>query len=51
MEVGALSSPSGRSLLFARDIRGADSGELFIWDEHDREAWPQECPARPAALP
>jgi hypothetical protein len=46
MEVGALFSPSGRSLLFARDTRGPDSGEFFVWYEHGREAWPPECPPR-----
>lgn len=46
LEVGALFSPSGRSLLFARDTKGPDSGEFFVWYEHGREAWPPECPAR-----
>ena len=36
------------TLLFARDTKGADSGEFFVWYEHGREAWPPECPARPA---
>jgi hypothetical protein len=45
-EIGALFSPSGRSLLFARDTKGADSGEFFVWYEHGREAWPPDCPAR-----
>lgn len=44
-EIGPLFSPSGRSLLFARDT-GPDSGEFFVWYEHGREAWPPECPAR-----
>jgi WD40 repeat protein len=48
MEIGALFSPSGRSLLFARDTKGTDSGEFFVWYEHGREAWPPECPARSA---
>jgi Tol biopolymer transport system component len=46
MKVGAVFSPSGRSLLFARDTQGPDSGELYIWYEHGPEAWPPECPAR-----
>jgi hypothetical protein len=46
MEVGALFSPSGRSLLFARDSKGTDSGEFFVWYEHGREAWPPACPAQ-----
>jgi len=45
-EIGALFSPSGRSLLFARDTKGSDSGEFFVWYEHGREAWPPDCPAR-----
>lgn len=45
-EIGALFSPSGRSLLFARDTKGPDSGEFFVWYEHGPEAWPPECPAR-----
>jgi len=45
-EIGALFSPSGRSLLFARDTKGPDSGEFFVWYEHGLEAWPPECPAR-----
>ena len=45
-EIGPLFSPSGRSLLFARDTKGADSGEFFVWYEHGREAWPPDCPAR-----
>lgn len=42
-EIGALFSPSGRSLLFARDTKGEDSGEFFVWYEHGPEAWPPEC--------
>ena len=44
-EIGALFSPSGRSLLFARDTKGPDSGEFFVWYEHGPEAWPPDCPA------
>ena len=43
-EIGALFSPSGRSLMFSRDTKGADSGEFFVWYEHGREAWPPDCP-------
>jgi hypothetical protein len=46
MEVGAVFSPSGRSLLFARDTQGPDSGEFFVWYEHGPEAWPPACPVR-----
>ena len=46
LKVGALFSPSGRSLLFARDTKGPDSGEFFVWYEHGSEAWPPDCPAR-----
>ena len=45
-EIGPLFSPSGRSLLFARDTKGPDSGEFFVWYEHGPEAWPPDCPAR-----
>jgi hypothetical protein len=43
-EIGALFSPSGRSLMFSRDTKGADSGEFFVWYEHGPEAWPPDCP-------
>jgi Tol biopolymer transport system component len=42
-EIGPLWSPSGRSLLFARDTKGSDSGEFFVWYEREREAWPPDC--------
>lgn len=45
-EIGALFSPSGRSLLFARDTRGPLSGELFLWRTGGDEAWPPACPSR-----
>ena len=42
-EIGALLSPSGKSLLFARDLGKAHgSGEFFVWHESE-EAWPHEC--------
>ena len=44
-EIGALFSPTGRSLLFARDTKGPDSGEFFVWHENDLETWPPECAA------
>ena len=40
MEIGALFSPSGRSLLFARDTEDPDSGEFFVWYEHRARDWP-----------
>ena len=46
-EIGAAWSPSGKSLLFSRRTDGADSGEFFVWYEHDREPWPPACPATP----
>jgi hypothetical protein len=46
MEVGPLFSPSGRSLLFARDTAGPDSGEFFVLHEQGAEAWPPDCPRR-----
>jgi hypothetical protein len=42
-EVGALFSPSGRSLLFARDTKGPMSGEFHVWHEQGDEAWPVGC--------
>jgi WD40-like Beta Propeller Repeat len=42
-EIGALFSPSGRSLLFARDTKGTQSGEFFVWYEKGVEAWPPGC--------
>ena len=44
-EIGAAFSPSGRSLLFARDTKGPKSGELFVWRISGDEAWPPACPA------
>jgi hypothetical protein len=43
-EIGAVFSPSGRSLLFSRDLKGSESGEFFVWHEAGAEAWPPECP-------
>lgn len=44
-EIGAAFSPSGRSLLFARDTKGPKSGELFLWRMAGEEDWPPTCPA------
>ena len=44
-EIGAVFSPSGKSLLFARDTKGPDSGEFFLLRWGGGEAWPPECPA------
>lgn len=44
-EIGAAFSPSGHSLLFARDTKGPKSGELFLWRMSGDEAWPPACPA------
>ena len=43
-EVGALFSPSGKSLLFSRDTHAPDSGEFFVWHEQGWEDWPPACP-------
>lgn len=43
MEVGAVFSPSGKSLLFARDTEGPESGEFFVLREAGEEAWPPDC--------
>jgi hypothetical protein len=50
-EVGALFSPSGRSLLFSRDTKGPASGEFFVWREGGPEDWPPACPGRAAVTP
>jgi hypothetical protein len=42
-EVGALQSPTGRSMLFARDTRGPKSGELLLWRAGKAENWPPVC--------
>jgi len=40
-------SPSGHSILFARDTKAPDSGELFLWNDGNPERWPPGCgPAR-----
>jgi hypothetical protein len=44
-EVGALFSPSGRSVMFARDVKGKLSGEFMVWHISVTEAWPPQCPA------
>ena len=41
-EIGAAFSPSGKSWLFARDMKDGRSGELLLAGEH--EHWPQACP-------
>ena len=46
-EIGAVFSPSGRSLLFSRDTKQPDSGEFFVWHETGTETWPPDCPAGP----
>jgi hypothetical protein len=43
-EIGALFSPSGHSLMFARDTGEPLSGEFFIWRLEGREPWPRACP-------
>jgi hypothetical protein len=42
-EVGALYSPSGQSLLFARDTGKERSGEFFLWRRGADEPWPKPC--------
>ncbi|WP_242691341.1 TolB family protein [Lysobacter enzymogenes] len=44
-EIGALLSPDGHSMLFARDLKGERSGELFLWrDGKGDPNWPPRCP-------
>ena len=47
MVIGAVFSPSGRSLLYARDTGPPDSGEFFVLRESGSEDWPPACPAKP----
>jgi hypothetical protein len=49
-EIGALLSPSGRSMLFSRDTKGPDSGEFFLQRASPPEDWPPSCPAKKAQL-
>jgi hypothetical protein len=42
-EIGALFSPNGESLLFARDTGEPKSGEFFVWHAVGDEAWPPSC--------
>ncbi|WIG55866.1 MAG: WD40 domain protein beta Propeller [Rhodanobacteraceae bacterium] len=42
-EIGAVFSPSGKSLLFSRDTKGPLSGEFFLWQPDGPEAWPPAC--------
>jgi hypothetical protein len=41
-EIGAAFSPSGKSWLFARDVKDGRSGELLLVGGH--EGWPRPCP-------
>jgi hypothetical protein len=43
-EVGALFSPSGHSLLYARDTKGPLSGEFILSSDGHAEAWPPSTP-------
>lgn len=44
-EIGALLSPDGHSMLFARDLKGERSGELLLWrDGRGDPNWPPRCP-------
>ncbi|MGH9315583.1 MAG: TolB family protein [Thermoanaerobaculia bacterium] len=43
MQIGAVFSPSGKTMLFSRDTKGPDSGEFFVLREGD-EQWPPACP-------
>jgi hypothetical protein len=46
MQVGPLFSPTGKSLLFARDTKGPNSGEFFVWYRNGVENWPPACRPR-----
>jgi len=45
-EIGMTASPSGRTLMFARDTKGPKSGEFFVWRRGGHETWPPTCPRR-----
>ena len=45
-EIGAALSPSGKTLLFARDTGNPLSGEFFIWHIKRSENWPSACRVR-----
>lgn len=45
-EIGPVFSPSGKSLLFARDTKAPESGEFFLLRQDGEEPWPPECPPR-----
>jgi hypothetical protein len=45
-EIGLAASPSGRTLMFARDTKGPKSGEFFVWRRGGSERWPPPCPKR-----
>lgn len=45
-EIGALASPSGRTLMFSRDLKENASGEFFVWRRQGQEDWPPACPTR-----
>jgi len=42
-EVGALLSPTGNSVLFARDTGPPRSGEFMLWRRGPAEEWPKAC--------
>jgi hypothetical protein len=45
--MGALFSPSGKTLLFSRDTKGRGSGEFFVLREDGAEDRPPACAAAP----
>ncbi len=50
-EIGAAFSPSGKTLLFARDTGKPLSGEFFVWHIDANEAWPAPCPVQTSSAP
>jgi WD40-like Beta Propeller Repeat len=46
-EIGAVFSPSGKTLLFARDTGEPKSGEFFVWRIEGHEDWPIDCATSP----
>jgi hypothetical protein len=45
-EIGALFSPSGKSMLLARDTKTSLSGEFLVWRIEGHEDWPAKCGKR-----
>jgi len=45
-EIDAVAPPTGRTLMFSRDLKGNRSGEFFVWHRRGQEDWLPTCPNR-----